>query len=78
MRAKLPSKDGYVERDGVRIFYEVYGDGPQTMVFAVETFCPAKDGYSAARIEEMVVLTPDGAKIISLYPAKELPVANKY
>jgi len=44
----------------------------------VETFCPAKDGYSAARIEEMVVLTPNGAKIISLYPAKELPVANKY
>ena len=48
------------------------------MVFAVETFCPAKDGYSAARIEEMVVLTPNAAKIISLYPAKELPVANKY
>jgi Xaa-Pro dipeptidase len=39
---------------------------------------PAKDGTSAARIEEMVVLTPQGAKIISLYPAKELPVANKY
>ena len=33
MRAKLPIKDGYVERDGVRICYEVYGDGPQTMVF---------------------------------------------
>jgi Xaa-Pro dipeptidase len=48
------------------------------MVFAVETFCPATDGTSAARIEEMVVLTPQGAKIISLYPAKELPVANKY
>jgi Xaa-Pro aminopeptidase len=48
------------------------------MVFAVETFCPATDGISAARIEEMVVLTPDGAKIISLYPAKELPVANRY
>ena len=30
------------------------------MVFAVETFCPAKDGISAARIEEEVVLTPDG------------------
>jgi len=26
----------------------------------------------------MVVLTPEGAKIISLYPAKELPVANRY
>lgn len=48
------------------------------MVFAVETFCPAKDGVSAARIEEEVVLTPDGAKIISLFPAQELPVANEY
>src|SRR5438876_5247719 len=48
------------------------------MVFAVETFCPATDGISAARIEEMIVLAPDGAKIISLYPAKELPVANRY
>jgi Xaa-Pro dipeptidase len=48
------------------------------MVFAVETFCPAKDGFSAARIEEEVVLTPNGAKIITLYPAKELPVANPY
>jgi Xaa-Pro dipeptidase len=48
------------------------------MVFAVETFCPAKDGVSAARIDEEVVLTPEGAKIISLYPAQELPVANPY
>src|SRR3989454_5670272 len=48
------------------------------MVFAVETFCPATDGISAARIEEMVVLTPEGATIISLYPAKELPIANRY
>ena len=48
------------------------------MVFAVETFCPAKDGVSAARIEEEVVLTPDGAKVITLFPAQELPIANKY
>ena len=48
------------------------------MVFAVETFCPAADGVSAARIEEEVVLTPDGAKVITLFPAQELPVANKY
>ena len=48
------------------------------MVFAVETFCPAKDGLSAARIEEEVVLTPSGAKIITLFPAQELPIANKY
>lgn len=48
------------------------------MVFAVETFCPASDGVSAARIEEEVVLTPKGAQIISLFPAQELPIANAY
>jgi Xaa-Pro dipeptidase len=48
------------------------------MVFAVETYCPATDGISAARIEEEVVLTPDGAKIITLFPAEDLPIANPY
>ncbi len=48
------------------------------MVFAVETYCPAGDGISAARIEEEVVLTPAGASIITLYPAEELPIANPY
>ena len=48
------------------------------MLFAVETYCPATDGASAARIEEEVILTPTGAKIISLYPAEELPIANPY
>jgi pimeloyl-ACP methyl ester carboxylesterase/predicted glycosyltransferase len=33
MRAKLPSKDGFVERDSVKLYYEIYGDGPETMVF---------------------------------------------
>jgi Xaa-Pro dipeptidase len=48
------------------------------MVFAVETYCPASDGFSAARIEEEVILTPTGPKVISLYPAQELPIANPY
>jgi Xaa-Pro aminopeptidase len=48
------------------------------MVFAVETYCPATDGISAARIEEEVILTPTGPKVISLYPAQELPIANPY
>src|SRR6476620_11638176 len=48
------------------------------MVFAVETYCPATDGVSAARIEEEVILTPNGPQIISLYPAEELPIANPY
>ncbi len=48
------------------------------MVFAVETYCPATDGVSAARIEEEVIVTPKGAQIITLFPANELPIANRY
>jgi Xaa-Pro dipeptidase len=48
------------------------------MVFAVETYCPATDGVSAARIEEEVIVTPAGARIITLFPAEELPIANRY
>ncbi len=32
------------------------------MVIALETYCPAKDGFSAARIEEEVVVTRDGPR----------------
>ena len=31
-RARYPNADGYVERDGVRIFYEVYGEGRPTIL----------------------------------------------
>lgn len=48
------------------------------MVFALETYCPAKDGYSAARIEEEVVVTDTGCEVITLFPAEELPIANRY
>ncbi|MBI4255506.1 MAG: aminopeptidase P family protein [Candidatus Rokubacteria bacterium] len=48
------------------------------MMFAVETYCPATDGTSAARIEEEVIVTPKGAQIITLFPADELPIANRY
>lgn len=48
------------------------------MVFAIETYCPATDGYSAARIEEEVVVTDKGCKVISLYPAEELPISHPY
>jgi len=48
------------------------------MVFALETYAPASDGISAARIEEEVVCTADGPKIITLFPCEELMVANEY
>jgi Xaa-Pro dipeptidase len=48
------------------------------MVFALETYAPAADGRSAARIEEEVVVSADGPKVITLFPCEELPVANEY
>jgi Xaa-Pro aminopeptidase len=48
------------------------------MVIALETYCPAKDGFSAARIEEEVVVTADGPQIITKFPSAELFVANAY
>jgi Xaa-Pro dipeptidase len=48
------------------------------MVIALETYCPAKDGFSAARIEEEVVVTSDGPQVITRFPSDELFVANPY
>jgi len=48
------------------------------MVFALETYCPADDGHSAARIEEELVVTAKGHEVITLFPAEELMIANKY
>jgi pimeloyl-ACP methyl ester carboxylesterase/predicted glycosyltransferase len=31
-RARYPDEEGYVERDGVRVFYEVYGSGEPTVL----------------------------------------------
>ncbi len=50
----------------------------QGMVFALETYCPAADGVSAARIEEEVVVTAGGVEIITRFPAEELFVTNPY
>ena len=32
-RARYPGRDGYAERDGVKIFFEVYGEGDRTVLF---------------------------------------------
>ena len=55
-------------------------DHPQTieegMVFALETYWPATDGWQAARIEEQLVVTKDGCQVITRFPAEELLVAG--
>ena len=45
------------------------------MVFALETFWPSTDGWSAARIEEQLVVTADGCEVITRFPAEELLVS---
>jgi Xaa-Pro aminopeptidase len=47
------------------------------MVFALETYCPASDGVSAARIEEEVLVTAEGSRILTRFPAEELLVAGR-
>lgn len=47
------------------------------MCFALETYCAASDGISAARIEEEVVVTAEGCDIITRFPADELLVAGR-
>jgi Xaa-Pro aminopeptidase len=47
------------------------------MVFALETYCPATDGESAARIEEEVIVTATGCRVITKFPADELLVCGK-
>jgi Xaa-Pro aminopeptidase len=46
------------------------------MVFALETFWPSTDGWSAARIEEELVVTKSGCEVITRFPAEELMVAG--
>ena len=56
-------------------------DAPETleegMVFALETYWPAKDGWGAARIEEELVVTATGCEVITKFPAEELLVAGQ-
>ena len=36
-RARYPDDEGFVERDGQRLFYEVYGEGEET-IFLLPTW----------------------------------------
>src|SRR3974390_679213 len=48
------------------------------MVFALETFWPSSDGWSAARIEEEIVVTATGHEVITRFPAEQLMVAGAH
>jgi Xaa-Pro aminopeptidase len=48
------------------------------MVFALETYWPASDGWSAARLEEEVVITKNGCEVITRFPSEKLLVAGTH
>jgi pimeloyl-ACP methyl ester carboxylesterase len=62
-RARYPDREGYVERDGVRVFYEVYGDGDRT-VFLLPTWSIVHSRHWKMQIPYLArhcrVLTFDG------------------
>ena len=62
-RARYPDEEGYVERDGVRLFYEVYGSGEPT-VFLLPTWSIVHSRHWKMQIPYLArhcrVLTFDG------------------
>lgn len=49
----------------------------ESMCLALETLWPSSDGWSAARIEEQLVVTADGVEVITRFSAEELLVAGQ-
>ena len=65
MRARQPDGAGYVVRGGVHVYYEVYGDGPQPIVFTpADTIVDARMWKAQvaylARHHRVVVIDPRG------------------
>ncbi|MGH2964352.1 MAG: alpha/beta fold hydrolase [Solirubrobacterales bacterium] len=62
-RARYPDSEGFVERDGVRLFYELYGEGDRT-VFLLPTWSIIHSRFWKAQIPYLArhfqVLTSDG------------------
>jgi len=64
MRALYPDSEGFVERDGVRVFYEVYGDGEPTVLLLPGWTLPARSFKAQvpylARHYRVVAVDPRG------------------
>jgi pimeloyl-ACP methyl ester carboxylesterase len=65
MRARTPSQTGYVRRDGVRVYYEVYGDREPTVFLLTPNVIVQSRAWKAqvpflARSFRVVVIDPRG------------------
>lgn len=47
MRAALPHTEKFIDRDGVKLHYEIYGDGPLTILFVPTWMFIHSRGYKA-------------------------------
>lgn len=63
VRARLPDTDGFVERDGVRVFFEAYGDGEPTFLL-LPTWSVLHSAHGRLQIADLArdnrVVTFDG------------------
>ena len=65
MRALAPARDGHVDRDGVRVFYEVYGGGDPTVFLLMPNTITQSRAWKGqvpflARTFRVVVVDPRG------------------
>ena len=47
MRAKFPSSEGIIDRNGIKLYYESYGDGGHTIIFVPTWSLTHSRGYKA-------------------------------
>ncbi len=55
-----------------RLFLDTPYEIKEGMSFALETYCSSPDGKDGARIEDQVIVTEDGARVIFGFPRDEL------
>jgi pimeloyl-ACP methyl ester carboxylesterase len=65
MRARYPDSESFVERDGVKVAYEVFGSGEPTLVFAPTDPLVHSRAWKAqvpylARTSRVVTIDPRG------------------
>lgn len=71
-RARYPDSDGFVERDGMRLFYELYGEGEEEeeeeTVFLLPTWSLVHSRHWKMQIPYLSrhfrVLTMDGKSVV--------------
>jgi hypothetical protein len=65
MRAREPDREGFVDRDGVRLHYEVFGDGEPTLVLV-----PSNPIVHSRQWKAQVTMAGAGHMLPARHPVK--------